>query len=319
MADKPNLFWVNKTLDSPSLSNCRHEKPINAQIRSHIRTAAHKRSRVERQIKRTLLGLSWVRRTTNRNYADTSDLLPPVSRKKCDAGNLFIEHTVKSDAPLRKQKGQLAGQRLSVRLQSPRESDSDAAQRANSIDTSMFHCLNGIADPFSSWSVKLDATALDHIYYFANTWTQCAFKIPGCIGYGQAPIELHEIKAVVQQCLNSAIHCYCLLAAASARMRYIQHTEGQAGDYALAHSYARRALRELSTQIQAHMQTKSANNISESLAANIVLLTAYEVFCSNEEAGQIHLTAVRRLYRMAFSNTFMSRLQANLEILCSKA
>lgn len=318
MADKLDLLWVNKTLDSPSLSNCRHEKPINAQIRSHIRTAAHKRSRVERQIKRTLLGLSWVRRTTNRNYADTSDLLPPVSRKKCDADSLFIDYTDKSDAPLRKQKEQLGGQRLSVRLQSPRESNSDAAQRSYSIGTSMFHCLNGIADPFS-WSVKLDATALDRIYYFANTWTQCAFKIPGCIGYGQAPIELHEIRAVVQQCLNSTVHCYCLLAAASARMRYIQHMEGQAGDYALAHSYARRALRELSTQIQAHMQTKSANDISESLAANMVLLAAYEVFCSKEGAGQIHLTAVRRLYRMAFSNTFMSRLQANLEILCSNA
>lgn len=101
-------------------------------------------------------------------------------------------------------------------------------------------------------------------------------------------------------------------------MWYIQHKEAQAGDSALAHGYARRALHELSAQIQAHREIKVANGISEGLATNMLLLAAYEVFCSEEEGAQIHLTAVRRLYKKAFSNTFMNRLQANLEILCSK-
>lgn len=320
MADRLDFVWVNKTLDSPSLSNCRHDRPTNSQIRSHTQTVAHKWSRVKRQIKRRPLDLNWNRRSTNRILADNSDLRSLASSEQRGADNPFIGHAVESGAPLKKEKTQPGGQRPSFRVQGPRDSTSDIAKRVYTVNTPIFHCLNGIADPFTSCSIKLDAAALDRIWYFANTWTQCAFKIPGCVGYGQAPIEQYEIRAVIQQCLNSTIHCYCLLAAASARIRYIQYKETQAGDSALAHSYARRALHELSAQIQAHSDIKVVNGIgiSEEVATNMLLLAAYEVFCVDEEGAQIHLTAVRRLYKKKLSNTFMNRLQANLEILCSK-
>jgi hypothetical protein len=43
------------------------------------------------------------------------------------------------------------------------------------------------------------------------------------------------------------------------------------------------------------------------------------MFCQDTVAGGQHLIAVRRLYKREIENTFMKRLQANLEILVAKS
>lgn len=50
-------------------------------------------------------------------------------------------------------------------------------------------------------------------------------------------------------------------------------------------------------------------------AVDVLFLAAYEIFCEDEKGAGKHLAAVRRLYGQEISNTFMRRLQVNLEVL----
>jgi hypothetical protein len=50
-----------------------------------------------------------------------------------------------------------------------------------------------------------------------------------------------------------------------------------------------------------------------------LFLAAYKLFCRDKVARGKHLIAVRRLYKREIENTFMRRLQANLEILVAKS
>jgi hypothetical protein len=50
-----------------------------------------------------------------------------------------------------------------------------------------------------------------------------------------------------------------------------------------------------------------------------MFLAAYEVFCEDEVGAGKHLASVRRLYKRRIENTFVRRLQANLEILVVKS
>ena len=50
-----------------------------------------------------------------------------------------------------------------------------------------------------------------------------------------------------------------------------------------------------------------------------MFLVAYEVFCRDKITRGKRLITVRRLYKREIENTFMRRLQANLEILVAKS
>lgn len=317
MPDALSLVWVNKTRDSSSLSNCRSDSATFGRIRSHALTVAHQSSRVRRPLKRRPLDLIWVQKGPSRRPTHDTDFCSQASSLRHGHRDLLNGHAVQLGAPS-DPRTKLGEKDCSYRLQRRRASVSDVATGMNLTKAPIVDCLNGIADPFSSCSIEVDAAALDCFWYFANVWTQCAFKIPGCVGYGQAPIEQYEITAMVQRCLANTIHCYCMLAATSARMQYLRYEEDRSGNNALGHDYAKRALCELRGRIQEHNGTEVASGLSEEMATDILFLAAYELFCCTEEGAQIHLTAVRRLYRQGFSNTFMSRLQANLEILCNK-
>jgi hypothetical protein len=202
MSANSNLFWVNKTRDSSSLSNCRNEKNTLSQIRSHTLTVAHKSNRAKRLIKRTPRDLSWTQRNITRG--PIGDLSFQASSQKHGNSNLLTG----------------VGVSESENVQRERDSPSDTDIFGNALK---IHCLSGIPDPFLSYSIELDTIALDHLWYFENIWTQCAFKLPGCVGYGQKPIEQYEITALIQQYLANEIHSYCLLAATGARIQYIHH------------------------------------------------------------------------------------------------
>ena len=144
----------------------------------------------------------------------------------------------------------------------------------------LLHLLHGMVEMMMSWcrsvrnppaalpihsrrarssSIELDAAAVDGLWYFENMWAQYTFKISGCVGYGQAPVPPLEFTALIKRCLltEDAVHAYCLLAAANARLRYVhqhrRHTysistgrnSGSRVEQRLAHVYARRALRGL--------------------------------------------------------------------------
>jgi hypothetical protein len=299
MSANSNLFWVNKTRDSSSLSNCRNEKNTLSQIRSHTLSVAHKSNRVKRPINRTPLDLSWTRRNITRG--PIGDLLFQASTQNHRDGNPLTD----------------VGIQESENVQRERDSPSDTGRESIFGNALEINCLSGIPDPFLSCSIELDITALNHLWYFENIWTQCAFKLPECVGYGQKPIEQYETTAMIQQYLANKTHSYCLLAATGARIQYIHHhqesRDGHSG-LSMAHGYAAKALRGVRQRIEEHGRIE----FSEEDSTDILFLAAYEIFCSNEIGAEQHLTAVRRVYKQEISNTFMKRLQVNLERLAAK-
>jgi len=81
----------------------------------------------------------------------------------------------------------------------------------------------------------------------------------------------------------------------------------------VAHRYVAKAMEGL----QQHMQDQKEREEKE--ATKALFLAAYEVFYQDKFAGEKHLTAVRRLYKLEIENTFMRRLQANPEIIVAKS
>ncbi|KAH8803458.1 hypothetical protein F5884DRAFT_805599 [Xylogone sp. PMI_703] len=272
MSSGSNFVWVNKTQDSSSLSHSQSEKPILRQIRSHIRTAAHKSSRVRRPIERKQLNFTWIQK----KYDKTSDRIKQQEQFSC----IDEESTVKNP--------------------------------------SLNHPLSGVADPFSAYSIKLDAIVLDRLWYLQNIWSQSAFKIPGCVGYGQPPLDQHEAITLIRRCLTSTVHSYCLLAATSARMQYLHYQDEPNDGYSLAHGYARRGLHQLRQQIENYNRNMISGPLSEEVTTDVIFLAAYEIFCCNDAVAKMHLAAVRRLYRQNLSNEFIARLRGNLELLADE-
>lgn len=120
---------------------------------------------------------------------------------------------------------------------------------------------------------------------------------------------------MIQTVFSNATRAYCLLAAASARMQYIHrpchHSLSEARNP--AHGYAEKALRSLSEKLNDGLEW------GEEEAIDVLFLAAYEVFCENEVSARRHLGAARRLYRGRIENSFVKRLQANLEVLVVKS
>ena len=304
MSANSTLFWVNKTPESSSLSNCANEKNTLSQIRSHTLTVAHKSNRVNRLIKRTPHDLSWTPRNITRG--PIGDLSFQASTQK------YRDSSPLTDIKVSESKN----------IQRERDSPSDTSGEDIFRSALQINCLSGIPDPFLSYSIELDTTALDLLWYFENIWTQCAFKLPGCVGYGQKPVEQYEITAMIQQCLANKNHSYCLLAATSARIQYIHHHDEARYSHSglsLAHGYAGRALHGVRQRIEVHSGIETTSELSEEESTDILFLAAYEIFCWDETGAEQHLTAVRRLYKQEISNIFIKRLQANLERLVAKS
>jgi hypothetical protein len=309
MSTTSKLIWVNKTPDSSSLSNCKSEKEKFREIRSHAVTVGHRSSRVKRPIKRTPFDLKWSQRGAPRSSPDTSRLRS--SSQVLGDNNLPYQveisqpegHTTFS-TPLRQQVG-------------PSPSVHGLPDVSRSVPSPTTNSLSSRHDPFSSYSIPLDVKAtLEHLWYFQHIWAQCAFKLPNCVGYGDLPIPEVEITVFIQQCLKHSTRAHCLLAAASARMQYIHHPTSSPSDMLkgqeVAHRYAAKAMQGLQRHIQYQKEWE------EEEATEALFLAAYEVFCEDNVAGRKHLTAVRSLYKREIGNTFMRRLQANLEILVAK-
>jgi hypothetical protein len=305
MSATSKLIWVNKTPDSSSLSNCKSEKEKFREIRSHAVTVGHRSSRVKRPIKRTPFDVKWRQRGTMRSSPDTSRL-----RSSSQAlGDNKLPYQVEVS-----QAQGYTPWRHQLRPSPPVHGLPDVSGSVPSPN----HLLSSRHDPFSSYSIPLDVKAtLEHLWYFQHIWAQCAFKLPNCVGYGDLPIPQVEITVFIQQCLKHPTRAYCLLAAASARLQYIHHPTSSPSDMlrgqAVAHRYAAKATQGL----QRHMQDQK--EWEEEEATEVLFLAAYEVFCDDKVAGEKHLTAVRRLYKREIENTFMRRLQANLEILVAKS
>ena len=297
MSAHSDLVWVNKTRDSTSLSNCREEKDTHRQIRSRALTAGHKSSRIKRPIKRMPLLQTWDRTEVTNCVAHDAALL--------------------SSKPKRRYLGPLSSQSehcgRSLGFHRRRDTLLHRGNRDNSGTAFQIHPLSGIPDPFSSYSINLDTAALDHLWYFENIWTQCAFKLPGCAGYGHEPIKQCEVTSMVQQSLRSGTRSYCLLAAISARIHCIHYQRAQNDDKGLSHSYAAKAIYGLRQRMQ------QCSTFSEEDSTDVLFLAAYEIFCFDELAADKHLAAVRRLYRGKISSIFMKRLQVNLEILVAES
>lgn len=296
MITESHLVWVNKTQDSSSLSNCRSEKHTLRQIRNRAVTLGHKSSRVRRPIKRTPLDLSWIRRDAQ-SAGDSSQ--QPSNPKRGDNDDLPCLELSASEkcTPFSS---------FSEALDSPPESTSITV-----FSPSLSIYLGGGSfDPFDSYAIELNPTTLNHLSYFQNIWTQSAFKLPGCIGYGQTSIPQREITSLLQQCLESKTRSCCLLAASSARMRYIHHPAALIG---ISHRYAASALKGLQRRMQESEVWKEED------ATDVLFLAAYEIYCDDKVGAEKHLAAVRKLYKREIGNTFVRRLQANLEILVAKA
>jgi hypothetical protein len=297
MAANSNLVWVNKSRDSSSLSNCRYEKDSFRKIRSHAVTVGHKSSRVKRPIKRTPLTLGWAQTENPKSPTQESTLQP--SSQDC-GDNEAIPYIQFSES-----KSKTPSTGLHRQLTSRSESGtSDIISPALEL-----HPLGSVVDPFSTSVISLDAATLERLWYFENIWTQSAFKLPGCIGYGQPSIPQREIISMVQISLQNSTRSFCLLAATSARMQYIHH---QTTDR-LAHGYAARALHGLQKRMRDREVWEGGD------AMDVLFLAAYEVFCEDEVGAGKHLAAVRRLYKRRIENTFVRRLQINLEILVVKS
>lgn len=185
MVANSNLVWVNKTQYSSSLSNCRNEKDTFRKIRSRALIAGHKSSRASRPIPRTALDLNWARNNITKSPTGASQLrassqscgdkqpLPLVGVSQSENCNRFFGFQRWQDSPLHR------------------------IESGTYRDALPISHLSGIPDPFSSYSVELDTTTLNQLWYFENIWTQCAFKIPDCIGYGQEPVEPNEVTSMI--------------------------------------------------------------------------------------------------------------------------
>jgi hypothetical protein len=306
MSTTSKLIWVNKTPDSSSLSNCKSEKEKFREIRSHAVTVGHRSSRVKRPIKRTPFEMKWSQRGALTSSPNTSRL--QSSNQTLGDNNL----------PYQVEFSQTEGHTSVSTPLRPSASVHGLADVYRSVPSPTTHPLSSRHDPFSSYSIPLDVKAtLEHLWYFQHIWAQCAFKLPNCVGYGDLPIPQVEITVFIQQCLKHPTRAYCLLAAASARLQYIHHPTSSPSDMLrgqeVAHRYAAKAMQGL----QRHMQDRK--EWEEEEATEALFLAAYEVFCEDNVAGGKHLTAVRRLYKREIGNTFMRRLQANLEILVAKS
>lgn len=100
-------------------------------------------------------------------------------------------------------------------------------------------------DICSSASMEFNLELLKSLWYFKNVWTNCAFKLPGCVGYDQAPTEENEVVAIVQDCLSDETKLFCLLAPCNARMNYLlAHQQLTPEGFRVAHGYAGRAIYE---------------------------------------------------------------------------
>jgi hypothetical protein len=297
MSPNLNLVWVNKTRDSSSLSNCRNEKDTFRQIRSQAVIVGHKSSHVKRPIKRTPLNRYETRRYVPLRPNDDLWLHSPGHQRGDSDPLTWFEISQSKNCS------------RFLNLQRPPGSPLDKDESDNFGNVHEIHPLSGIPDPFSSYSIELDTATLGNLWYFKNIWTQSAFKLPGCVGYGQDPIEQYEITTMIQQCLPDKTRSYCLLAATSARMQYIHNHEGRNDSSGLAHCYAARALRGIRRRLQEH------NLFSEEDSTDVLFLAAYEIFCSDELGAEKHLAAVRRFYKQEFLNKFVGRLQVNLEAL----
>ncbi len=289
------FIWVNKSRASSSLSNSKTEKDISRRIRSRALVAGHKSSHVNRSIKRVPLNLKWKR--ISKDTGSLENLRQPtlVQESRCFEPTLlskFAQHEDDGHSSTSAGKRDLPADRCAIHF----------------IDNGyVLRDFSSSTDPFSCFSVELDVTKLDCLWYFEKIWTQCAFKIPGCVGYGQEPVKDSEVTAMIQQCLSDETRFCCMLAATSARMQYIHRY--QAYGNGTAHTYAATALRGLRQKMQ------KSDKFSEEDSINVLFLAAYEVFCSNESGAGKHLAAIRKLYPREMSNKFVQRLRANLELL----
>jgi hypothetical protein len=96
-------------------------------------------------------------------------------------------------------------------------------------------------------------------------------------------------------------------------MQYIHHSRDRVKGQGDAHEYAARALQGLRGRMQ------KRTDWEEEEATDVLFLAAHEVFCEDEEAAGKHLEAARKFYKGEIENTFVRRLQANLEILVAKS
>jgi hypothetical protein len=96
-------------------------------------------------------------------------------------------------------------------------------------------------------------------------------------------------------------------------MQYIHHPRDRVKGQGEAHGYAAKALQGLQGRMQKRKEWE------EEEATDVLFLAAYEIFCEDEVAAGKHLAAVRKLYKGEIENTFVRRLQANLEILVEKS
>jgi hypothetical protein len=96
-------------------------------------------------------------------------------------------------------------------------------------------------------------------------------------------------------------------------MQYIHHSRDRVKGQGDTHEYAARALQGLRERMRKRTEWE------EEEATDVLFLAAYEVFCEDEEAAGKHLEAVRKLYKGEIENTFVRRLQANLETLVAKS
>lgn len=293
------MIWINKTPDSCFLSNSRSEKDTYRQIRTHASTIGHKSSRVKRFIKAPSVNPIWAPRYARKGL--NNDLPPQSSsQKRQEHDQQTWDETSNS---------QHDGPNHFVGLQKLQDHPSYTGD-SNIYDTvAVTHPLSSAPDPFSSYSIELDPTILGYLWYFENIWTNSAFKLPGCEGTGQRPVEKCEVTALIQKCLGNTTRAYSLLAAISAREQFIHQDDRKCG-YGLAHTYASRALHGIRQRM-----FQSSNSFSEDDWTDVIFLATYELFCSDKLGAGKHLTAVRRLYKQNISNTFVRRLQANLEVL----
>ncbi|PMD33013.1 hypothetical protein L207DRAFT_518371 [Hyaloscypha variabilis F] len=287
-----NLLWVNKSQVSTSLSNCRDEQASHRRIRSHAVKAGHKTSCVKRPIKITTRDLRWTQRKTS------SRVLPIPKSKNAntlplDEPSQFEDWTPHPPLPP---------------ALHPRPRIPPTANWPLSI-----HHLTTHPDPFSSYPISLTPQTLTTLSYFTQTWSFSAFKLPGCIGYGQPPLAQHIITSLLRDCLQDETRSYCLLAAAEARRGYL-HGKGK-NWRGVAHVYAAKAMHGLRTWMARWNEDEKGKWWDEDDVTAIIFLAAYEIFCEDEKAAEKHLCAVRRLCKVEIRNAWVRRLRANLEVL----
>ncbi|KAN0089616.1 hypothetical protein V8E51_019876 [Hyaloscypha variabilis] len=287
-----NLLWVNKSQVSTSLSNCRDEQASHRRIRSHAVKAGHKTSCVKRPLKITTRDLRWTQRKTSSRVlpipkSENANTLP------LDEPSQFEDWTPHPPLPP---------------ALPPRPRIPPTANWPLSI-----HPLTTNPDPFSSYPIPLDPQTLSTLFYFTQTWSFSAFKLPGCIGYGQPPLPQHIITSLVRDCLQDETRCYCLLAASSARLHYLHPHLRTHHHRQRTHVYAAKGMHGLRTWMMRWNEKGKGWNEEDVTA--IIFLAAYEIFCEDERAAEKHLCAVRRLCKVEIRNAWARRLRGNLEVL----